>query len=63
MPADYYRIDLRITPSMSLELEKLQKEVFELYGRKVSKADLIREMMKEFLENPSSSCFSNRKKT
>ena len=63
MPANYYRIDLRIPPELSIELEKLQKEVYEQTGKKKSKAFLIREMMKEFLEKSSSSCIPQTKKS
>jgi hypothetical protein len=63
MPANYYRIDLRIPPELSIELEKFQREVYEQTGKKKSKAFLIREMMKEFLEKASSSCIPKTKKS
>lgn len=63
MPANYYRIDLRIPVEWSKELERLKREVYEKSGRKVSKSDLIREMMKEVLDNRSSSCFSKKEDT
>ena len=63
MAADYYRIDLRIPIAWSVELEKLKQEAYEKTGKRVSKSDLIREMMKPFLEIPSSSCFSSNKKS
>jgi len=62
MPADYYRIDLRIPPEWNRELELLQKEAQERTGKYVSKGDLIREMMKKYLE-PSSSCILLKTKT
>jgi len=63
MPSEYYRIDLRISPEWSAELEKLKREVYEKSGKKVSKSELIREMMKVFLEKPSSSCNSKKEET
>jgi len=63
MPSDYYRIDLRITPELSAELEKLQKEAYEQTGKKKSKAYLIREIVGDFFKLSSSSCIPNRKKS
>jgi len=63
MPALYYRIDLRIPLEWSVELEKMQKEVYERSGLRVSKSSLVRTMMEKFIKKPSSSCNSNEKKT
>lgn len=63
MPADYYRIELRVTPEVSRKLEQLQKEVFEETGKKKTKAYLVREMVADFFKIPSSSCIPKRKKS
>lgn len=63
MPADYYRIELRVTPEVSRKLEQLQKEVFEETGKRKTKAYLVREMVAGFFKIPSSSCIPKRKKS
>ena len=63
MPADYYRIDLRLPRKLNEELEKFQREVYEQTGKEMSKNSIVREMVKSFLENPSRSCFSKKNET
>jgi hypothetical protein len=58
MPENYYRIDLRLTPELSESLEKMRQELYQQTGKKLSKGHLVREMVREFLESPSRSCFS-----
>lgn len=63
MPANYYRVDLRVSPEMGEELEKLQRELYEEKGKKVSKGRIIREVVADFLRNSSRSCFSKMEET
>ena len=63
MPVDYARIDLRIPPEWSAELEQMQKELYEKSGLRASKASLIRNMMERFFKEASSSCIPDKKKT
>jgi hypothetical protein len=63
MPADYYRIDLRLPAKVNEELEKFQQELYEQTGRRMSRNVIIREMVKSFLERPSRSCFSKEDET
>lgn len=71
MPTDYYRVDLRIPPKWNQELELLQTETYQRTGKKVSKGDLIRGMMRGFMpqltysphqERSSSSCIYSKTK-
>lgn len=63
MPADYSRIEIRVTPEVSRRLEQLQKEVYEETGKKKTKGYLVREMVADFFKIPSSSCIPKRKKS
>ena len=63
MPENYYRVDLRLPQDLNEKLEKFQAELLEKTGKKLTKNIIIREMVRSFLEIPSSSCFQDKKKT
>jgi metal-responsive CopG/Arc/MetJ family transcriptional regulator len=63
MPADYYRVDLRLPASWLIELDKLRAEVLEKSSKKVSRTELIRAILEEYLDKPSSYCKQEAKRT
>lgn len=63
MPANYYRLDLRLPQDLNEELERFQNELYEQTGKKKSKNIIVREMVKIFLEKPTFSCIQDGKKT
>ncbi len=48
MPANYARTDVRFSENTSAKLNRLQREIYEKTGKKISKSRLVEQIVTDF---------------